>query len=549
MPPPRAMTFTGCWTCKVRKVACDKRPIACKNCEKRGVTCGGYGIKLQWVSDSLAEARTNSRYQGRRALKLDQTYPVHESETIDMFLSHIDLDTQEGSSSRQGPFSVFSVREISPPEMDMSHTISESSPATTISQYGELLYYNQLKPLVEHHVACQLPQSAVPDLYFDTEILLSSEPSGSSFELFSGVEYTSTSTSLTDQVPAIKCPLNQQSSIAEANSDKTNSQNTSVVETGITQFRLSEAGSVANYQILMMAILSLVTIGVLSGEGEEFRLHIEAATQLRNARSRWKLMSRPSQQLNQVGTFLALLSRTMLFKPSSLPWRDSNEQATAAEDEAIQSSACYEYIYGIKPSIAVAINRACRLAEHLLRVREEGEQQIPDTLLEGCEELGDMLESWRLKEESPTPISSDDDLGVLIFTHQAKAWYAAALIYYYTRIQGAQPTDLIQEVTAVAEHMYAMEDIKSRLGVLIQDNPMAPITWPAFVASCNALGDMRQVWRTWWERMQCYKIGNITKQWSVVQMIWEILDIGKNRGAQIDWTKAYDEVGICILAV
>ncbi|CEI60048.1 unnamed protein product [Fusarium venenatum] len=595
MPPPRAMTFTGCWTCKVRKVACDKRPIACKNCEKRGVTCGGYGIKLQWVSDSLAEARTNSRYQGRRALKLDQTYPVHESETIDMFLSHIDLDTQEGSSSRQGPFSVFSVREISPPEMDMSHTISESSPATTISQYGELLYYNQLKPLVEHHVACQLPQSAVPDLYFDTEILLSSEPSGSSFELFSGVEYTSTSTSLTDQVPAIKCPLNQQSSIAEANSDKTNSQNTSVVETGITQFRcifkdsdisflmshydthvasllmpvshsenpfrrlylstaiegmmyhdssvttskgmayialyqsllasasfhrwncdqrqimhretgakyryraiqslknaVSEAGSVANYQILMMAILSLVTIGVLSGEGEEFRLHIEAATQLRNARSRWKLMSRPSQQLNQVGTFLALLSRTMLFKPSSLPWRDSNEQATAAEDEAIQSSACYEYIYGIKPSIAVAINRACRLAEHLLRVREEGEQQIPDTLLEGCEELGDMLESWRLKEESPTPISSDDDLGVLIFTHQAKAWYAAALIYYYTRIQGAQPTDLIQEVTAVAEHMYAMEDIKSRLGVLIQDNPMAPITWPAFVASCNALGDMRQ---------------------------------------------------------
>ncbi|KAM0231600.1 hypothetical protein ACHAPO_008448 [Fusarium lateritium] len=239
----------------------------------------------------------------------------------------------------------------------------------------------------------------------------------------------------------------------------------------------------------------------------------------------------------------------MLFKSSSLPWRNGNEQATAAEDEAIQSSSCYEYIYGIKPSIAVAINQTCRLAEHLLRIREEGEQQMPDTLLETCEELGNMLESWRLEEETPTPISSDDDLGVLIFTHQAKAWHAAALIYYYTRIQGAQPADLIQEVTAVAKHMYAMEDIKSRLGVLTQDNPMAPITGPAFVASCNALGDMRQVWRTWWEGMYGYKIGNIIKQWSVVQRIWEILDIAKNRGTQSDWTKAYDEVGICILAV
>ncbi|XEV04664.1 hypothetical protein FSHL1_009951 [Fusarium sambucinum] len=643
MPPARAMTFTGCWTCKARKIACDKRPTACKNCEKRGVTCGGYDIKLQWVSDSFAEARTSSGYQGRRALKLDQSSPVHESETIDMFLSHIDLDTQKGLSSRQGPFSVFSVWGTSVPEMDMLHTITASSPTTTISQHDELLYYNQLEPFIEDHFSCQLPQSAIPNLYFDMELLLPSEPTGSPFELFSGVESTSTSKSLINQVPATKRPLNQQSSIAEADFEKTNSKETSVVKTIITPFSfeyrpaqniytgifkdseiaflmshydthvasllmpvshsenpfrrlylstaiegmmyhdssvttskgmayialyqsllssasfhrwncdqrqimhretgakyhyraiqslknaVSEAGSVANYQILMMAILSLVTISVLSGEGEELRLHIEAATQLRNARRRWKIMSRPSQQLNQFGAFLALISRTMLFKPSSLPWHDSNEQATAAEDEAIQSSACYEYIYGIKPSIAVAINRACRLAEHLLRVREEGEQQMPDTLLEGCEELGDMLESWRLEEESLTPISSDDDLGVLIFTHQAKAWHAAALIYYYTRIQGAQPTDLMQEVTSVAEHMYAMEDIKSRLGVSTQGTPMAPITWPAFVASCNALGDMRQ--------------------WSVVQRIWEILDIAKNTGDQSDWTKAYDEVGICILAV
>ncbi|KAF5660656.1 type I transaminase [Fusarium heterosporum] len=637
----RAMTFTGCWTCKARKIACDERPIACKNCEKRGVTCGGYGIRLRWLSDPLAEVHTSSGYQGRRTLKLDQASIVYESETIDMFLSHIDRDTQQELSSRQGPFSVFSAGGASLLEMDMPHTTHDSSSATTTTQDGGLFNDNQLEQSVEDQTTYQL-QPITPILDLNTEILLPSEPAISSFDLFTGFEHTSTSPTLIDEVLESEIAQKKQPLIAEADLDKTNNQDTTAVETGIFEdseiaflmnhydthvasllmpvahsenpFRrlylstaiegimnhshvrtskgmaynalyqsllasaafhrwncdqkqvmhretgaryrhqaiqslhnaISNAASVANYQVLMMAILSLVTIGVLSGEGEEFRLHLEAATQLRNSRSRWKLMSRPSQQLNEFGAFLAMISRTMSFKASPLPWNDSNKQATAEEDSTIQSSACYEYVYGIKPSIAVAINRTCRLAEYLVRIREEGEQQMSDDFLEDCEQLGDMLESWRLEEESPTSISSDDDLGVLIFTHQAKAWHSAALIYYYTRVQGAQPTDLVQEINAVAEHMYATEDIKSRSDPLRQDNPMAPITWPAFVASCNALGNMRQVWRTWWESLHHYKIGNIAKQWSVVERIWEVLDIAKNRGIRIDWTMAYDKSTICV---
>ncbi|KAF4991500.1 hypothetical protein FGRMN_7774, partial [Fusarium graminum] len=657
----RAMTFTGCWTCKARKIACDERPIACKNCEKRGVTCGGYSIRLRWLSDPLAEVRTSSGYQGRRTLKLDQASVVYEPETLDMFLSHIDRDTQQKLSSRQGPFSVFSAGIASPLGMNMPHTILESSSATTTTQDGEILDYNSLEQSVVDQTTYQLqPAGPLPNL--NMEILLPSEPAISSLELISTLEHTSTSLNLTDEVIESETPQTGQSPIAEAYLNGANSQGITAVETSITPFRrdygsirtismgifedpeiaflmshynthvasllmpvahsenpfrrlylstaiegimnyahvgtskgmaykalyqsllasaafhrwncdqqqmthretgaryrhwaiqslqnaISNPASVANYQVLMMAILSLVTIGVLSGEGEEFRLHIEAATRLRNLRGRWKLMSRPSQQLNAFSAFLAILSRTMSFTASSLSWNDSNKQATAEEDLNIQLSTCYEYVYGIKPSIAVAINRTCRLAEHLVRIREEGDEQMPDAFLVDCEDLGDMLESWRLEEESPTSISSDDDFGVLIFTHQAKAWHSAALIYYYTRIQGSQPKDLVQEINAVAEHMYATEDIKSRLGALRQDNPMAPITWPAFIASCNSLENMRQVWRAWWESLHHYKIGNIAKQWSVVEKIWEVLDIAKNRGVQSDWTMAYDIVGIDVLPV
>lgn len=44
----RAKTFTGCWTCRSRKVKCDLKRPNCERCEKSGLECGGYDIKLRW---------------------------------------------------------------------------------------------------------------------------------------------------------------------------------------------------------------------------------------------------------------------------------------------------------------------------------------------------------------------------------------------------------------------------------------------------------------------------------------------------------------------
>ncbi|AMD21515.1 HER237Wp [Eremothecium sinecaudum] len=44
----RAKTFTGCWTCRLRKVKCDLGKPTCKRCEKSRLDCGGYDIKLRW---------------------------------------------------------------------------------------------------------------------------------------------------------------------------------------------------------------------------------------------------------------------------------------------------------------------------------------------------------------------------------------------------------------------------------------------------------------------------------------------------------------------
>lgn len=42
-------TFTGCFTCRSRKIRCDLLRPTCRNCKKAHLTCLGYDIKLRWL--------------------------------------------------------------------------------------------------------------------------------------------------------------------------------------------------------------------------------------------------------------------------------------------------------------------------------------------------------------------------------------------------------------------------------------------------------------------------------------------------------------------
>lgn len=47
-PSQRKKTFTGCWTCRNRKVKCDLGRPQCNRCLKSKIKCEGYDIKLRW---------------------------------------------------------------------------------------------------------------------------------------------------------------------------------------------------------------------------------------------------------------------------------------------------------------------------------------------------------------------------------------------------------------------------------------------------------------------------------------------------------------------
>lgn len=49
----RTKTFTGCWTCRERKIKCDETHPRCKECRRRKLACEGYGARLQWLPPIL----------------------------------------------------------------------------------------------------------------------------------------------------------------------------------------------------------------------------------------------------------------------------------------------------------------------------------------------------------------------------------------------------------------------------------------------------------------------------------------------------------------
>ncbi|KAK8048747.1 fungal-specific transcription factor domain-containing protein [Apiospora phragmitis] len=73
----------GCWTCKQRKIGCDRGYPACNNCLRTGRECLGYGIRLAWPDQPDGRRRVNrmpDRHYGKQFLNLtyaDLARPSH----------------------------------------------------------------------------------------------------------------------------------------------------------------------------------------------------------------------------------------------------------------------------------------------------------------------------------------------------------------------------------------------------------------------------------------------------------------------------------------
>ncbi|KAF5006439.1 hypothetical protein FDECE_7199 [Fusarium decemcellulare] len=69
-PRKHSKTFTGCWTCRARKVKCDEARPKCRLCRSKGLHCEGYDVRLHWLTpetglDDDRQGSPDTAYQSK----------------------------------------------------------------------------------------------------------------------------------------------------------------------------------------------------------------------------------------------------------------------------------------------------------------------------------------------------------------------------------------------------------------------------------------------------------------------------------------------------
>ncbi|KAM5347496.1 hypothetical protein ACJ41O_010501 [Fusarium nematophilum] len=111
--PPQRKTFTGCWTCRARRLKCDEEKPECIQCQLKGIRCEGYNTRLQWMRPVSAygdlgdEAPPAHQDMHRRRLLPASRMKFHG---IEKALSDIEKAAARSDSKAYGPFSVFAVQ-------------------------------------------------------------------------------------------------------------------------------------------------------------------------------------------------------------------------------------------------------------------------------------------------------------------------------------------------------------------------------------------------------------------------------------------------------
>lgn len=260
--------------------------------------------------------------------------------------------------------------------------------------------------------------------------------------------------------------------------------------------------------------------------------------QLLQSRMRLRLVSPQTKLLGSMCRMLSLFSQTTRLDFTPISWP---EDGLSPDLGLGDFPDCVEFIYGITPFLAKAILRTYRLSQYLAYYERPN---IPSGLLEACESLHDDLISWSIESEPFSSFSSIEHQYLDVVKAQASSFYYALMIYHLRSVHNCPRSELRREQHATLKALHLAEDLKQSLSK--QDYWAAPLTWPAFMASCEATGEDRQLWLAYWERLRAYRMVNFASQEALVHQIWASLDA---EDELTDWRQALSRLHVRIIPV
>lgn len=131
-PKSRTKTFTGCWTCRARKVKCDDEKPHCRRCRRSGWQCQGYGMRLGWSQTAGSQSQRRQVCQSTLQSTVDLS-----SAAVTALLAELDECSGDGSAQQRGPFSVFSASSPEPDPKQLVTLDSRNPTSPVIESRGE----------------------------------------------------------------------------------------------------------------------------------------------------------------------------------------------------------------------------------------------------------------------------------------------------------------------------------------------------------------------------------------------------------------------------
>lgn len=250
-----------------------------------------------------------------------------------------------------------------------------------------------------------------------------------------------------------------------------------------------------------------------------------------------QILGGPTRQVKSICHFLSLLTRTTAY--------NTEPSISGTDDDFLESihfdvdDRGIEYMYGITPTLGNLLKRTCQAAERLSIYQNEG---IPIFLLKECTEIEYEIAIWNIESEKIYAMGSTEHTMREIVCCQARAFHSAMAIFYYRTIGTGSTVNMENHVQIIWENLKLAEDLKEEY--LHGDKRSAPMSWPAFIAACEASD--REPWVKWWERVQIYGLGNFTRQWRTIQEVWSLMDDYDEVGS---WREALRRSGRLVLPI
>ena len=283
----------------------------------------------------------------------------------------------------------------------------------------------------------------------------------------------------------------------------------------------------SKYKDILMAILTMVTISVVTGQQEEARSYLLNAEMFIGFRGTAKTnKSKKVKLLHSIYLFLRVIEEsTYIYPPEkqqqriaplaspSLPLdgmrfpslrthslylgRDLDAHIGMDFEFGLfgepDNSGYFKDIYGFPQELISFISRATFLANEMAALRTRyPELSITSDLEHGCTQLEADICAWTDQSSSSSSSGSstveglDDPISAFanraIMAHLIAAFHCATIIFFYRRVRGLHALILQPWVDKTLAHLHEFEHEQRRFSLI-----NCGIVWPGFVAGAEAL--------------------------------------------------------------